>query len=51
MSSLLKRFRNISKAIYSGYYKDLGDIDIIEESTLENLKISCISHEGIHEKN
>ena len=50
MNTQLKRFRDISKSIYTGYYTDLGQTDIIEESTLENIKISCIPHEGIHEK-
>ena len=50
MTTPLKRFRNISKSIYTGYYVDLGQTDIIEESTLENIKITCIPYEGIHEK-
>ena len=50
MNTQLKRFRDISKSIYTGYYTDLGQTGIIEESTLENIKISCIPHEGIHEK-
>lgn len=47
---ILTRFRNISKSIYTGYYADLGQIDIMEESTLENMKLTCIPHEGIHAK-
>ena len=50
MNTQLKRFRDISKSIYTGYYTDLGQTDIIEESTLENIKITCIPYEGIHEK-
>jgi len=50
MNTQLKRFRDISKSLYTGYYTDLGQTDIIEESTLENIKISCIPHEGIHAK-
>ena len=50
MNTQLKRFRDISKSMYTGYYADLGQTDIIEESTLENIKISCIPYEGIHEK-
>ena len=44
----LKRFQNIWTLIDSGYYEDLGQTIFIEESTLENIKISCIPHEGIH---
>ena len=50
MTTPLQRFQNISKSIYTGYYSDLGETDIMEESTLENIKITCIPHEGIHEK-
>jgi hypothetical protein len=48
MVTPLKRFQIISKSIYTDYYKDLGITDIIEESTLENIKIKCIPYEGIH---
>jgi hypothetical protein len=50
MNKQLKRFIDISKSIYTGYYIDLGQTDIMEESNLENIKITCIPYEGIHEK-
>jgi len=50
MNTQLKRLQDISKSIYTGYYDDLGQTDIIEESTLENIKITCIPYEGIHAK-
>ena len=47
MATPLKRFRDIS----AGNYVDYGQIDIIaEEDNLENIKITCIPYEGIHEK-
>ena len=46
----LKRVRNIRTSIDTGYYADLGQIDFIEESTIENIKLSCIPHEGFHAK-
>lgn len=44
----LQRFRNIQTSIDTGYYADLGQTAFIEENTLENIKLSCIPHEGIH---
>ena len=46
----LKRIKNIWTSIDTGYYADLGQTAFLEESTLENIKISCIPHEGIHAK-
>ncbi len=43
-----KRFLDISKAIYTNYYTNLGEIDIEDDSTLECIKIKVIPHEGIH---
>ena len=48
MTTQLKRFRSITKAVYTGYYTDLGETDLIEESTLENIKINVLPHEGVH---
>ena len=48
MNTQLKIFRNITRAVYSGYYTDLGQIELIDESTLENIKISAVPHEGVH---
>jgi len=44
----LKIFRDIIKSVYNGYYIDLGQTDVLEESTLENIKINVIPHEGVH---
>lgn len=44
----LKRFCSISKSIYSRKYADLGETEIMEESTIEILKIKVIPHEGFH---
>lgn len=43
-----KRYICIIKAISKGYYSDLGEVDIMDESNLENIKITCIPHEGFH---
>ena len=48
MEQPIKRFRNISKAVYGKYYADLGEIEITEDSTLEDVKIKVLPHEGIH---
>ena len=48
MTTELKRFRNITRAIYSGNYADLGQTELVDESTLENIKINVLPHEGIH---
>ena len=44
----LKRYLNIRTSINTCYYADLGQVDVIEENTLDNIKLSCIPHEGIH---
>jgi hypothetical protein len=44
----IRRYRAISKAVFSGYYVDLGETDIIEESTLEEIKLKVVPHEGVH---
>lgn len=46
--SPIKRFRDISKAVYGKYYADLGLTEITEDTTLDQLKIKVIPHEGIH---
>ena len=49
MNQLIRRFYNISNAIYiTKYYADLGETEITEDSTINNLKIKVIPHEGIH---
>ena len=45
----LKRFKDIIKAVCEGFYTDLGKTSIMEdESTLENIKLSVVPHEGVH---
>jgi len=44
MNTPLKRFHSISKYNYS----DLGQVDILDESTLDIMKIVCTPYEGIH---
>jgi len=48
MTTPIKRFRDISKAVYGNYYSDLGETEITEDSTLEEVKITVIPNEGIH---
>ena len=48
MTSQNKRYRTILKAVFSGYYTDLGNVDIMEDSDLENIKITVTPFEGIH---
>lgn len=48
METPVKRFHNISKAIYSSYYSDLAETEIIDDSTLQVVKIKVIPREGIH---
>jgi len=50
MDQSIRRFHTIVKAIYSKYYSDLGEVEIIENDTLENVKIKVIPLEGIHAK-
>jgi len=45
-----KRFIVISKSVYGGKYEDLGETEIMEESTLDVLKLKVIPHEGVHMK-
>jgi hypothetical protein len=44
----LRRFQTIAKAIHTNYYNDLGCIELLENSTLETMRIKVIPHEGIH---
>jgi hypothetical protein len=48
MESPIMRFHNISKAVYTNYYGDLGETEIIEDSTLEIVRIKVRPQEGIH---
>ena len=48
MTTSLKRFRDITKAVYTGYYTDLGETELMYEITLENIRICVVPHEGIH---
>jgi hypothetical protein len=48
MSTELKKYRTITKAIFTGYYADLGNVDIMEDSTLEIIKIKVTPFEGVH---
>ena len=48
MDKQIKRFHNILKAVYSNYYSDLGETEIIDDNTIENIKIKVIPNEGIH---
>ena len=48
MDQPIKKCYTISKAVYSNYYSDLGNITLIEDSCLEYIKIKVIPHEGIH---
>jgi hypothetical protein len=49
MTTILKRFQNISKSIYTGYYADLGETELMDEdTTLENIKICIVPREGVH---
>jgi hypothetical protein len=44
----LKRFYIILQSINENNYSDLGEVDIVEGSTLDNLQIKVIPNEGIH---
>ena len=48
MDKQIKRFHNISKAIYGNFFSDLGITEITDDSTLEDIKIKVIPNEGIH---
>lgn len=50
MEQPIKRFHNISKAIYGKYYSDLGETELADESTLDVIKLKVIPNEGIHAK-
>jgi|TARA_Y100000389_G_scaffold9287_1_gene8661 hypothetical protein len=49
MTTQVKRFRDITKVVYGGYYTDLGNTEIMDDSTLENIKLCVVPHEGIHQ--
>jgi hypothetical protein len=36
--------------VYRGDYKDLGETEILEDITLEEMKIKVTPHEGIHQE-
>ena len=48
MDKQIKRFHNISKAVYGNFFSDLGIIEITDDTTLEDIKIKVIPNEGIH---
>ncbi len=48
MSNLMKKFCCISKAIYGNYYENIASVEVLDESTLEIIKIKAIPYEGIH---
>ena len=48
MTTQLKRFSVISHAVKGGYYTDLGNTEIMDESTLENIKLHVVPDEGVH---
>jgi len=48
MDDQIKRFHNISKAVYSNFFSDLGITEITDNTTLEDIKIKVIPNEGIH---
>jgi hypothetical protein len=48
MDKQIKRFHNISKAVYSNFFSDLGITEITDNTTLEDIKIKVIPNEGIH---
>jgi hypothetical protein len=50
MEQPIKRFHDISKAVYGKYYSDLGETEITDDSNLEVVKIQVIPNEGIHAK-
>ena len=39
MNQPIKRFHDITKAVYGNYYEDLGKTEITDDSTLEIVKI------------
>ena len=48
MENPIKRFHNISKAVYGKYYADLGETELIDCITADDIKIKVVPHEGIH---
>jgi hypothetical protein len=50
MTTLLKRILDIAKAVHTGYYNDLGETELLDEETLENIKIRVVPHEGVHKQ-
>lgn len=51
MNNLMKKFCCISKAIYGNYYENIVNVEILDESTLEIMKIKLIPYEGILNQN
>jgi hypothetical protein len=49
MSKANVRIRDIEKAVKNRKYTDLGKTELIDEYTLENIKISVVPNEGFHE--
>ena len=49
MKQPIQRFRSVIKAVHGGHYEDLGATEIMDESTLETIKIKVVPREGIHQ--
>ena len=49
MQQPIQRFRSVIKAVSGGYYEHLGATEIMDESTLETIKVKVVPHEGIHQ--
>jgi hypothetical protein len=46
----MNRIFQISKAVYGKYYEDLGETEILDDVTIEEMKIKVTPHEGFHKK-
>ena len=49
MQQPIQRFRSVIKAVSGGYYEHLGATEIMDESTLDTIKIKVVPREGIHQ--
>ena len=47
-SQILKIHRDVERAICASYYNELCDVEILEESTLEIMKLRVNPRDGIH---
>ena len=48
MDQPIYRFRSIARAVLNNYYSDLGTVCLLEDSSLELMKIKVTPREGIH---